>query len=316
MIRGLVTAAIGLLLASCAAVPPPPLAAPQPEIAITIDDLPVHAPFPPGITPNQVNDQMIAALKAGGVPAIGFVNGIGVEQHPETIQALRDWRAAGFVLGNHTWSHPSLSKLSLADWENELTKNEPLLAPLDGNTDWRWFRYPFLDEGKDEAQNVAARQILAKHGYRIADVTIGWGDWMFTGAWARCNAAHNTAAVAELERIYMDAARENIPVARETAHLLYGRDIPYVLLMHVSAMSAHMMPQVIKMYRDAGFRFVSIAQAESDPAYRNDVDLSLPPRTPDLKLAQEKGVTLPQMPDLQPKLNAMCPDSKAATTSP
>ena len=304
--RGIVAAGIALLLASCAAVPASAPVAPQPEIAITIDDLPVHAPFPPGVTPNRVNDQMIAVLKAAGVPVIGFVNGIGVEQHPETIQALRDWRAAGFVLGNHTWSHPFLSKLSLAEWENELTKNEPLLAPLDGNTDWRWFRYPFLDEGKDEAQNVGARQILAKHGYRIADVTIGWGDWAFTGAWARCNAAGNTAAVAELERMYMDAAKQNIPIARQTAHLLYGRDIPYVLLMHVSAMSAHMMPQVIRTYREAGFRFVTIGQAESDPVYRADIDPSLPGPMPDWKLAQQKGVKLPQATDLTAKLNAIC----------
>ena len=299
-----------LLLASCATVPPQ--SAVQPEIAITIDDLPVHAPFPPGVTPNEVNDQMIAALKAAGVPAIGFVNGVGVEQHPETIQALRDWRSAGFVLGNHTWSHPFLSKLSLAEWEDELTKNEPLLAPLDGNTDWRWFRYPFLDEGKDEAQNIAARQILAKHGYRIADVTIGWGDWAFTPAWARCNAAHDAAAISQLERMYLDAAKQNISITRESAHLLYGRDIPYVLLMHVSAMSARMMPRVIQLYRDAGFHFVSIEQAESDPVYRSDIDLSLPPRIPDGKLAQEKGVKLPQSPDLQPKLNAMCTEAKPA----
>lgn len=314
--RAILVVGFALLLASCAAVPPPAPAESQPEIAITIDDLPVHSPYPPGITPNRVNDQMIAALKAAGIPVIGFVNGIGVEQHPETIQALRDWRAAGFVLGNHTWSHPFLSKLTLAEWEDELTKNETLLAPLDGNIDWHWFRYPFLDEGKDEAQNIAARKILAKHGYRIAEVTTGFSDWAFTGAWARCNATGNTAAVAELERMYLDAANASISTTRETAHALYGRDIPYVLLMHVSAMSAHMMPQVIRMYRDAGFRFVSIQQAESDPAYRADVDLSLPPRPSDAQLAKKKGVTLPQSTDLQPKLNAMCPDSKPATASP
>ena len=276
------------------------------EIAITVDDLPVHAPFPPGLTAKQVNDQMIGALKAAEAPAIGFVNGIGVEQHPETMQALRDWRAAGFVLGNHTWSHPHLSQLTLAQFEEELSKGEPMLAALDGNTDWRWLRYPFLDEGKDEAQRIAARQILARHGYKVADVTIGFGDWAFTGAWARCHAAGNAASVAELERMYLEAARESVPVARGTAQALYGRDIPYVLLMHVSAMSAHMMPKVIQLYRDAGFRFVSIAQAESDPVYRGDTDLTLPPRTPDWKLAQEKGVKLPQPTDLQPMLNAMC----------
>ena len=276
------------------------------EIAITIDDLPVHAPFPPDVTANQVNDQMVTALKSAGVPAIGFVNGVGVEQHPETIKALRDWRAAGFVLGNHTWSHPHLSQLTLAQFEEEVSKGEPMLAELDGKTDWRWLRYPFLDEGKDEAQRIAARQILARHGYKVADVTIGFGDWAFTGAWARCHAAGDTTSVAELERMYLDAAKESISDARGTAHALYGRDIPYVLLMHVSAMSAHMMPKVIQLYRDAGFRFVSIQQAERDPVYRADIDLSLSPRTPDWKLAQEKGVKLPQATDLQSKLNAMC----------
>ena len=279
---------------------------PPPEIAITIDDLPVHAPFPPGVTANRVNDQMIAALKAAGVPAIGFVNGIGVEQHPETMQALRDWRAAGFVLGNHTWSHPHLNQLTLTRFEEELTKGEPMLAKLDGNTDWRWLRYPFLDEGKDEAQRIAARQILARHGYKVADVTIGFGDWAFTGTWARCNTAGDRAGVAELERMYLSAARESIPVARGTAHALYGRDIPYVLLMHVSAMSAHMMPKVIQLYRNAGFRFVSLQQAESDPVYRADTDLTQPPRTSDWKLAQQKHVTLPQATDLSKKLDAMC----------
>jgi hypothetical protein len=82
--------------------------------------------------------------------------------------------------------------------------------------------------------------------------------------------------------------------------------------MHVSAMSAHMMPQVIQIYRDAGFRFVSLAVAESDPVYRADIDLSLPPSVPDSKLAQEKGVKLPQATDLQPKLNTMCPDTTKA----
>lgn len=302
-------AAAAFLLASCATTQP--RAAPSLEIAITIDDLPVHAPYPPGVTPDQVNEQMIAALEAGHVPAIGFVNGIGTEQHPETLQALRDWHAAGFPLGNHTWSHPHLSDISLRQFEREVTRGEPLLEQVNGNADWRWFRYPFLDEGKDEAQRTAARQVLAKHGYRVADVTASFSDWAFTPAWARCNAADDKAAVAELERMYLGALNESISVARGTAHALYGRDIPYVLLMHISAMSAHMMPKVIKAYRDAGFRFVTIQQAESDPVYRADIDLSLPGRMPDWKLAQQKGVKLPQATDLGARLNAMCPAPKS-----
>ncbi len=96
--------AAGLLLPSCAAAPR--------QIAITIDDLPGSiAPYPPGVNSLEVNRQMVAALKAGGVPATTFVNAVNVTD-PTTMEALEGWRAAGFVLGNHTWSHRHLSDMS------------------------------------------------------------------------------------------------------------------------------------------------------------------------------------------------------------
>jgi peptidoglycan-N-acetylglucosamine deacetylase len=280
-------------------------AAPRPEIAITIDDLPVHAPYPPGLTPLDVNRQMIAALKRRHVPATTFVNAANVKD-ADTMEALREWSAAGFTLGNHTWSHPHLSGLTRAEFEAELTKNEPVLGKLGGSSDWRWFRYPFLDEGKDETQRVAARQVLAKHGYRVAAVTMGFSDWAFTPAWARCSSKGNKEALRQLETLYLQSARDNVLVARRTAHALYGRDIPYVLLMHVSAMSAHMMPQVIRLYRNAGFRLISLAEAERDPAYAAYINLSLSPPPVDWKRAQEKGVTLPSAPDHSAVLNNIC----------
>jgi peptidoglycan/xylan/chitin deacetylase (PgdA/CDA1 family) len=255
---------------------------------------------------------MIAALKAAGVPAIGFVNAVHLQTNPETEIVLKDWRKAGFLLGNHTWSHRHLSEMTLAEFEDEVTRDEPVLRELGGGTDWHWFRYPFLDEGKDTAQRTAARQILARHGYRVAHVTMSFSDWAFTPAYARC--AGNGAAVAELERLYMDSARDNLSAARETAHKLYGRDIPYVLLMHISALSARMMPQVVQLYRDAGFRLVTIEEAERDPAYRAYTDLALPPSPSQWELAKQKGVTLPQAPDPTAKLAAMCPGGQTATT--
>jgi peptidoglycan/xylan/chitin deacetylase (PgdA/CDA1 family) len=279
--------------------------APPPEIAITIDDLPVHAPYPPGVTPLDVNRQMIAALKAGHAPATAFVNAVNVKD-AGTMEALREWRAAGFALDNHTWSHPHLTGLTIAQFEAELTKDEPMLEKLGGSSDWRWFRYPFLDEGKDETQRIAARQVLAKHGYRVAAVTMGFSDWAFTPAWARCNAKSNKDALRQMERLYLQSARESIFVARQTARDLYGRDIPYVLLMHVSAMSAHMMPRVIRLYRDAGFRLISLSEAERDPAYAAYTNLSLSPPPSDWKRAQEKGVTLPSAPDHSAVLNEIC----------
>ena len=310
MIRVLFGAAASISLAACAAPQNPP----SPMIAITVDDLPVHAPYPPGLTPNQVNAQMIAALTAAHVPATGFLNGIGVEQHPETMDALEEWHRAGLVVGNHTWSHRHLSEMSGQEFETELTRNEPILSQNGGGADWHWFRYPFLDEGENRTKRIAARQVLAQHGYRVAAVTIGFSDWQWTGPYARCTSSGNAAAIAELERLYLKSAWENIAVTRETAHKLYGRDIPYVLLMHVSAMSAHMMPRLIELYRHAGFRFVSLPEAETDDAYRADTDLTLPPPPGPSELAAAKGVKLPEGTDYSARLNAICPGGRTATS--
>jgi peptidoglycan/xylan/chitin deacetylase (PgdA/CDA1 family) len=229
-----------------------------------------------------------------------------MQGQPGTAGVLERWHAAGAVLGNHGWAHRSLSEMSVAEFEQELVKDEPALVRHGAGTDWHWFRYPFLDEGKDDAQRTAARKVLARHGYRVAAVTAGWSDWAWTPAYARCTARHDSAGVAELERLYLAAVRRSIADDRETAHKLFGRDIPYVLLMHVSAMSARMMPQVLRIYRDAGFQFVSLADAERDPAYRNYTDLSLPPPATRAEAARQKGVRLPAPPDYSAKLNAIC----------
>jgi peptidoglycan/xylan/chitin deacetylase (PgdA/CDA1 family) len=210
------------------------------------------------------------------------------------------------VLGNHTWSHPHLSQLTVAQFAEEVTKDEPVLKNLGAGTGWRWFRYPFLDEGKDEAQRIAARLVLAKHGYRVADVTTSFSDWAWTPAYARCTAKHDERDVAELERLYLAAVKRSIAEDRETAHKLYGRDIPYVLLMHVSAMSAHMMPRVLRIYRNAGYRFVSLPEAESDPAYRAYTALTLPPPPSGGEAAKLRHVKLPPPPDYSAQLDAIC----------
>jgi peptidoglycan/xylan/chitin deacetylase (PgdA/CDA1 family) len=297
-------AIIGVLLLLCGCATTPEQRRPR-EIAITIDDLPVHAPYPPGVTALDVNRQMIAALKGAHVPVTAFVNAANVKDS-DTAEALNEWRAAGFVLGNHTWSHPHLPELSITQFDDEVSRDEPILARLGAGTDWRWFRYPFLEEGKDQAQRAAARQLLARHGYRVAAVTMSFGDWAWTPAYARCAASNNREGVSTLETEYLAAAKQAIDAGRGSAHQLYGRDIPYVLLMHVSAMSAHMMPRVIALYREAGFRFVSLPHAERDPAYTGYVDLRLPPPASPYELAQRKGVRLAPPVDYSGRLAAIC----------
>lgn len=292
-------------------------AARRPEIALTFDDLPLHGPIPEGDTPQSVADGVIAAITNAHVPAYGFVNAHWVADQPATLEVLKSWRAAGLPLGNHTWSHRHLSEISIPQFEEEVARDEPVLQQLAGRTDWHWLRYPFLDEGKDPAQRQAARDVLARRGYKIADVTMGFDDWQWTAPYARCRAANDQSSIAKLKQLYLSAAREAIGYYRRLSNQLFGRDIPYVILLHESAFEARMLPQLIGVFRSAGFRFVSLPAAESDPYYAYRVHPGLPAQPSGLEAAANaQGMRIPHRTDFGSELAAICPASGPTTTVP
>lgn len=254
----------------------------RPTLAISMDDLPAHATLPPGVTRIGVAQRIIGAFKAAGVVDVhGFINGASIEREPGSDAVLAAWRKAGFTLGNHGWSHANLDTLSVAGFATEVERNERLLAAAGG--DWHWFRYPFIAEGSDPAKRDAARLYLAARGYRIAAVTMSFGDYAWNEPYARCVARHDDAGIARLETTFLAAADGEVARARLMAHRLYGRDIPLVLLLHIGAFDARMMPRLLALYQVRGFSFTSLPAAERDPAYREDTDPRLPYRPASLE---------------------------------
>ena len=278
------------------------------QIAFTWDDLPAHSALPQVETRVEIGRKLVAAMKDAQLPPVyGFVNGIQLEQEPASAPMLKDWRDAGFQLGNHTWSHMNLNTSSLADWEADLEKNEPTLEQYSADSDWHWLRFPFLAEGDTPQKRADVRKYLAAHGYKIASVTMSFGDYMWNEPYARCIAKNDTAAIAQLESSYLEAASTDADFRRAMSKALYGHDIPYVLLMHVGAFDARMLPRLLKLYRDKGFTFISIQDAENDPFYASAIDPSLPDHPDSLEGAmQARGLPLPPRPKLNLDLNALC----------
>jgi peptidoglycan/xylan/chitin deacetylase (PgdA/CDA1 family) len=253
-------------------------AEPAPEIAFTFDDLPAHASLPNDTTRVEIADRVLAALKEAGVPPIyGFVNGVQTEREPASTPVLAEWRKAGFPLGNHGWSHANLATITDDQFAGEVAKNEPLLQSLMGGADWHWFRYPFLSEASnDPARRERIRKLLAAKGYKIAPVTMSFADYAYNDPYARCVAKGDQAAIAQMEAAYLAGAEAEAARYRSMAHSLYGHDIPYVILMHLGAFDARMMPRLLAMYKAHGFRFVTLEEATRDPFYKDQVDPSLP----------------------------------------
>lgn len=237
------------------------------DIAITIDDLPNHGALPAGMTRVEIGQLTLKALKAHKVPGVyGFVNAVGIEREPGSDQLLQDWRAAGYPLGNHTFTHRNVNAGTVEAFQADVEANEPVLKELMANEDWHYLRYPFLSAG-DAAHHDQVRTWLQSKGYRIADVTVSFDDWAYTDTYARCTAKGDAAAIAGLKTRYMDGVRVAITRSKALSQKVYGRMIPQVLLAHVGGFSAIMLPDVLDEMEKSGAHFVTLDQAQSDAAY-------------------------------------------------
>jgi peptidoglycan-N-acetylglucosamine deacetylase len=256
------------------------------QIALTFDDLPSHDALPAGTPRVEIAQKIIAALKAAAAPPIyGFVNGVRLEDDPASAPVLKLWRDAGFPLGNHTYTHMNLSENTLEDWQADTLKNEPILAPLGG--DWHWLRFPYLAEGDTVAKHDAARAFLAVHGYRIAPVTMSFDDYLWNGPYARCVAKNDGTTVAQMETAWLAAADASLSYYRDLSRQLYHRDVPYVLLMHIGAFDARMLPRLLDLYRRRGVTLITLEQALRDPIYAHDANPRLPGGPESLEQAME-----------------------------
>ncbi len=257
-------------------------AEPRLQVALTFDDLPVNGSLPPGVTESDIARDTLAVFKRHRIPpSYGFINAAKLERNPDGAVALRLWANAGHPLGNHTYTHLDLTSSSVADFQSEVLRNEPALELLmpdlpkatRGTHDWRWFRYPYLHEGDTLEKRRAIRTFLAQSGYRIAQTTLDYEDYLWNSAHSRCVAKGDAESVRWLRESYLSTAKEVMRFQRENARTVFGRDIRHVLLLHLGSFSAHILPDLFALLKAEGYEIVTLEEAQSDPVYDEDPDI-------------------------------------------
>lgn len=237
------------------------------DVAITVDDLPAHGRLPPGMSWLGITKSHLEIYKSNGVKeAFGFVNAGKIATNPDGAAILDVWRDAGHPLGNHTYSHMNLSQApTLEAWFTDVEAGEaPLKARMAG-TDWHYLRFPFLNSG--EQREPAALEYLRAHGYKVADVSISFRDHTYTDAYYRCVEKNDLATITTMKAAYLADIDAAIAQMKEQSMQIYGRVIPQVLLTHLGGWSAVTLPDVMSKLNAAGAHYVTLAQAQSDPAY-------------------------------------------------
>ena len=248
------------------------------KVALTFDDLPLNGTLPDGARESDFARDTIKVLKKHRIPpSYGFINAYKLERNPDGAKALQIWVKGGHPLANHTYTHLDLTKNSVEDFQREILRNEPsleLLMPDVGKHDWRWFRYPYLHEGDTLEKRRAVRAFLASSGYRIAQTTIDFEDYLWNSAHARCWMKKDAEGIAWLRESYRTAAREFIRLDLANSRAVFGRDIHHVMLLHLGSFSSHILPDLFEILDEEGFEIVTLEEAQKDPAYDYDPDVA------------------------------------------
>jgi peptidoglycan-N-acetylglucosamine deacetylase len=123
---------------------------------LTIDDV-----------PSRLFAEKLAYLEELRLPALLFCVG---EQARGREDELAEALASGCLLGNHSYSHPRFSELSIDACRREIERTDALLQSIYDLAGLAWepklFRFPYFDRGAAGRDAARLQLILRELGYR------------------------------------------------------------------------------------------------------------------------------------------------------
>ena len=173
---------------------------------------------------NGCTAKILDTLKKHKIPAAFFLVGNYIESEPELVKRMV---SEGHIVGNHTFSHPDMSAISLEDsFRNELESLEKLYKGTTGLEMMKIYRPP---QGRYSESNL---QMAKNMGYTTVFWSLAYVDW------------------------YDDQQ----PTREEAFKKLIPRIHPgaIVLLHSTSATNAEILDELIIKWKEMGYSFRSI----------------------------------------------------------
>jgi peptidoglycan/xylan/chitin deacetylase (PgdA/CDA1 family) len=249
------------------------------RMAVTFDDLPGP---PAGLLSNTVSglrgntSKLLSTFAKHRIPVVGFVNeeklvvpGEGPEDVAARTAILKMWVDAGLELGNHTFSHPSLNRTALDEFEADLIRGEPAtrrLLALQGRK-LRYFRHPFLQVGLELDKRRAFEAFLAERGYTVAPVTIDNDDYVYAALYAAALRRGDRAGADTIGADYLRYMDTVFSFCEELSRRLTGREIRQILLLHANTLNADYFDRLADGIEARGYAYTTLGYALEDEAY-------------------------------------------------
>lgn len=228
------------------------------EVAITIDDLPFvgFANNNATLLKREENRflSMLKPLIDNKIPVTGFVIAGAIEKGQW--QWLEQFHQAGFILGNHTYSHANLAAMSANQYMVDIEKADKILSPLLSSP--KYFRYPFLAEGRGKKRQQIQDYLLANH-YLVAPVTIDSKDFLFNARLYAVSSRYRDAMLKKIKPRYLAYILSQTLKAERIAQ--NHQSVKQILLIHANLLNSYCMGDIVELYKKRGYRFISLEEA-------------------------------------------------------
>ena len=232
------------------------------EIAITIDDLPMVA-SKMNTPANQQRStdrftRIIQAFTENNVPVTGFVIAGSIEKGQW--EFLEQFRKAGLMIGNHTYSHYNLNQMSADKYIADIARADKVISPL--LTEPKYFRYPYLAEGNKQSKQKVLDYLTANH-YIVAPVTIDSKDFEFNEQLYKIPFRSREGYINKIKARYLAYIWKQTLRAEKQAN---GQPVKQILLIHANLLNSYVLNDIIQMYKQNGYAFISLTEALKNPA--------------------------------------------------
>lgn len=182
--------------------------------------------------------KILDILKQNGVKATFFLVGTRAEAHPEIVRRIA---AEGHAVGNHTWDHHSLARMTPDQIKAEVLNNDQALSTIIGY-------HPSLFRPPYGLASPLIVQEVGSLGCKVIDWSVDTRDWAGTSP----------------KRIMKYVRKEVRPGAIVLMHSAGGRNEKLTNTVTV-------LPQIISLLKTQGYTFVTVPQLLQIPGERTPI---------------------------------------------
>jgi peptidoglycan/xylan/chitin deacetylase (PgdA/CDA1 family) len=231
------------------------------RIAITMDDVAWKSiPEPWAAT---ADARLLEALHGHQVAL--FATGRNIDNDTGR-QIIARWRAAGHIIGNHTYRHQPL-RAPAEDFEQDVLKNAALLP-----SDTKFFRFPLLKEGNTREIRDELRRFLRENHYRNGAVTIDASDWYYSQRLADRLKVEPKFDVNRYREPYLAHLWDRAQYYDSLSQACLNHGVSHTILIHYNLINTLFLPDVLRMFRSRGWEIIGAEQSFADPVFQREPD--------------------------------------------